>query len=99
MNSNLFKTVFSKLLGALVPVGEHASSQGKAKGGRGVGAFSLMGLLSAAGTYFVGPLVISFAMITLAWASPAPNALPSGGQVAQGVAAISQSGANMARAL
>jgi filamentous hemagglutinin family protein len=96
MNSNLFKTVFSKRLGALVAVGEHASSQGKAKGGRGVGAFTLMGLLSAAGTYFVGPLLISFALITLAWASPAPNALPSGGQVAQGAAAISQSGANMA---
>ena len=44
----------------------------------------------------MGPLVISFALITLAWASPAPNALPSGGQLAQGAAAISQSGTNMA---
>jgi filamentous hemagglutinin family protein len=96
MNSNLFKTVFSKHLGALVAVGEHASSQGKATGGHGVGGFSPMGVLSAGGAYFVGPLVISFALITLAWASPAPNALPSGGQLAQGAAAISQSGTNMA---
>ncbi|WP_090143255.1 YDG domain-containing protein, partial [Limnohabitans sp. DM1] len=96
MNSNLFKTVFSKRLGALVAVGEHATSQGKAKGGRGVGGFNLMGVLSAGGAYFVGPLVFSFALITLAWAAPANNALPTGGQVAQGAAAISQSGANMA---
>ncbi|PUE10844.1 hypothetical protein B9Z51_00360 [Limnohabitans sp. T6-5] len=96
MNSNLFKTVFSKRLGALVAVGEHATSQGKATGGHGVGGFNLMGVLSAGGAYFIGPLVFSFALITLAWAAPANNALPSGGKVAQGAVAISQSGANMA---
>eukprot|EP01032_Pedospumella_encystans_P015545 gene15546-17772_t len=96
MNSKLFKTVFSKRLGALVAVGEHATSQGKATGGHGAGRFSLLGVLSAGGAYFVGPLVFSFALITLAWAAPANNALPTGGHVAQGAAAISQSGANMA---
>ncbi|MFY7867481.1 ESPR-type extended signal peptide-containing protein, partial [Roseateles sp.] len=33
MNSGCYKTVFSKRLGALVAVGEHAVAQGKAASG------------------------------------------------------------------
>ena len=88
MNAKSFKTVFSKRLGALMAVGEHASSQGKATGagaGHGFGSFS----------GFVGALTVGFALVGLAWAGPVATALPTGGQVAQGVASISQSGSVM----
>ncbi|WP_240620594.1 filamentous hemagglutinin N-terminal domain-containing protein [Limnohabitans planktonicus] len=93
MNSLCYKTVFSKHLGALVAVGEHAASQGKANG-------SFSGLSTAArgsnvSAFFLGALTLTFACVSLAWAAPANNALPTGGVVAQGSAAISQSAANM----
>ena len=90
MNSQSFKTIFSKRLCCLVAVGEHASSQGKAQGGRVAPGVSC-------GAGFVGALAVSFAAVSLAWAAPANNALPTGGQVAQGVVGISTSasGANM----
>ena len=88
MNTRSFKTVFSKHLGALVAVGEHASSQGKANGAGAGGGFG-----GFAG--FVGTLTVGFALVGLAWAGPVTTALPTGGQVAQGVASISQSGAVM----
>ena len=101
MNSGHHKTIFSKRLGCLVAVGEHASSQGKANGAAS-GQFS-----GSAGTdwlstvlQFVGVLTASCALVTLAWAGPVastalPTSLPTGGQVAQGAASISQSGAVM----
>ncbi len=95
MNSNLFKTVFSQRLGALIAVGEHTSGQGKATGGHGAGHQKLWNRATAGASYF-GVVSMGFAFVTLAWSAPANNALPSGGQVAQGAAAISQSGANMA---
>ena len=88
MNARSFKTVFSKRLGALVAVGEHASSRGKANGAGAGGGFG-----GFAG--FVGTLTVGFALVGLAWAGPVATALPTGGQVAQGVASISQSGALM----
>ncbi|PUE11889.1 hypothetical protein B9Z51_05025 [Limnohabitans sp. T6-5] len=94
MNANCYKTVFSKRLGTLVAVGEHAASQGKATGSF-AGAGFVKGF-SHATVYYVGALTLSFALVTMVWAAPANNALPTGGQVAQGAAAISQSGANMA---
>ncbi|PIT81891.1 YDG domain-containing protein [Limnohabitans sp. 15K] len=97
MNSGHFKTIFSKRLGCLVAVGEHASSQGKATGaasGQFVG-FAGTDWLSTV-LQFVGVLTASCALVTLAWAGPvATSALPTGGQVAQGAASISQSGAVM----
>ncbi len=88
MNARSYKTVFSKRLGALVAVGEHASSQGKANGaGSGGGA---SGALS-----YVAALSASFAFVSLAWAAPAFNALPTSGQVVQGAASMSQTANQM----
>jgi len=93
MNANCYKTVFSKRWGTLVAVGEHASSQGK---GQGAG---LSG--NSWGRNFFGALASGFLWVSLAWAQPvsvskpvsvAVNALPTGGQVAQGAANISQAG-------
>ena len=86
MNSKSYKTVFSKRLGCLVAVGEHTTSQGKANGGGCAGG----GLVQ-----FVGLLAAGFALVGLAWAQPAVNALPTGGVVAQGAASVSTSGAVM----
>jgi filamentous hemagglutinin family protein len=94
MNKLRYKTIFSKRLGALVAVGEHAAGQGKATG-LFVGAGLDKGCSRAAVCY-IGALTLSFALVSMAWATPANTALPTGGQVAQGAAAISQSGANMA---
>jgi len=88
MNANNHKTVFSERLGTLVAVGENARSQGKANGAglsQGIGAVG----------GFVGALAVGFALVGLAWAGPVVTALPTGGQVAQGTASISQSGAVM----
>eukprot|EP01030_Chromulinospumella_sphaerica_P004872 gene4872-4771_t len=95
MNSNLFKTVFSQRLGALIAVGEHTSGQGKATGGRVAGQVPLW-RGAVGGARYLGLVNLGFAFVSLAWAAPANNALPTGGQVAQGAAAISQSGTNMA---
>ncbi len=86
MNSKSFKTIFSKRLGGLVAVGEHAASQGKGQGqGQGAPCMAWAG--------FVGVLATSFAAVSLAWAQPAATALPTGGAVAQGAVGISTSGA------
>jgi filamentous hemagglutinin family protein len=97
MNSRSYKTVFSKRLGALVAVGEHATSQGKANGASGPGASGAgEGAVSAlAGIGYVAALSASFAFVSLAWAAPATNALPTnalptGGTVVQGAASMSQ---------
>ena len=102
MNARSYKTVFSKRLGTLVAVGEHASSQGKANGASvGVGFPGVDGFAIA--IRYVGALTASFALVSLVWAGPvttvAPTALPTGGHVAQGAATIistlGQSGAVM----
>ncbi len=92
MNARSYKTVFSKRLGALVAVGEHATSQGKANGASGPGASGAgEGAVSAlAGIGYVAALSASFAFVSLAWADPATNALPTGGTVVQGAASMSQ---------
>jgi filamentous hemagglutinin family protein len=92
MNARSYKTVFSKRLGALVAVGEHATSQGKANGASGPGASGANeGAVSAlAGIGYVAALSASFAFVSLAWAAPASNALPTGGTVVQGAASMSQ---------
>ncbi len=90
MNAQCFKTIFSKRLGCLVAVGEHATSQGKANG-----ASAVLGAPGMGWGGFVGVLAASFAAVSLALAAPANNALPTGGQVAQGGASISTSGATM----
>lgn len=93
MNASLFKIVFSKRLGMLVAVGEHASSQGKARGNSsqpGTGASQ------GAGTFFMGVLGLCFGLTSLAWAQGvASTALPTGGAVSAGTAAISSVGAAM----
>jgi Extended Signal Peptide of Type V secretion system len=107
MNSNCYKIVFSKKLGALVAVGEHTSNQGKGQGARtGSSSASFF-------KFFLGALASGFLWVSLAWAQPlqvskpisvsqpvsvstpvsvAVNALPTGGQVVQGAANISQAG-------
>ena len=94
MNSRSYKTVFSKRLGALVAVGEHASSQGKATGGSAAEASASAVGPSEFGR-FVGALTASLALVSLAWAGPVATVLPTGGQVVQGAASISQTAASM----
>jgi filamentous hemagglutinin family protein len=96
MNSGHHKTIFSKRLGCLVAVGEHASSQGKANGAASgqFSGFSGTDWLSTV-LQFVGVLTASCAMVSLAWAGPAATALPTGGQVAQGAVSVQQAGAVM----
>ena len=88
MNHLCYKTIFSKRLGTLVAVGEHASSQTKGPGARPVTA-SGAGCLDAR---FVGVLALGFASVSLSWS----QTLPQGAQVAQGVVSVSQSGSQMA---
>ena len=44
---------------------------------------------------FIGALVLSQVLVGLAWAQPAANALPAGGQVVQGAASLAQSGSQL----
>ncbi|WP_346309077.1 YDG domain-containing protein, partial [Limnohabitans sp.] len=88
MNALCYKTVFSKHLGALVAVGEHATSQSK---GQGAGAASGAGSLGS-GLRFLGVISLGFAAVSLAWS----QTLPQGGRVSQGQVTISQSGQQMA---
>ncbi|WP_291915087.1 YDG domain-containing protein, partial [Limnohabitans sp.] len=88
MNALCYKTVFSKRLGALVAVGEHATSQSK---GQGAGAASGAGSLGS-GLRFLGVISLGFAAVSLAWS----QTLPQGGRVSQGQVTISQSGQQMA---
>ena len=93
MNAGIYKLIFSKRLNALVVVGEICSSQGKAPGTTRAlkrsakGMFQIVKIL---GLFSSGALLVSSA-----WAAPAPDALPTGGQVVQGAASISQSNAQM----
>ena len=93
MNAGIYKLIFSKRLNALVVVGEICSSQGKAPGTTRVTKRSgpgLVQLVRILGIFSSGVLLVSSA-----WAAPAINALPTGGQVAQGSASINQHGAQM----
>ncbi|PUE10296.1 filamentous hemagglutinin N-terminal domain-containing protein [Limnohabitans sp. T6-20] len=90
MNARSYKTVFSKRLGTLVAVGEHATSQGKANGaGSGGGAGGGAGASATLG--YIAALTAGFAFVSLAWAAPANNALPTSGTVVQGAASMAQS--------
>jgi filamentous hemagglutinin family protein len=94
MNANCYKTVFSKRLGALVAVGEHTSSQSKGQGAGGSLGQSVVKL-------FLGALASGFLWVSLAWAQPvalvkpAANTLPTGAQVTQGTASLSQAGSSL----
>ena len=88
MNARCYKIVFSKRLGARVAVGEHASNQGKATGASASAANNSHCSDAWMGS-FLGALSSTFALVSLvlatpAWAQPAANALPNGGQVVQG---------------
>ncbi|WP_346308835.1 YDG domain-containing protein [Limnohabitans sp.] len=90
MNALCYKTVFSTHLGALVAVGEHASSQSKGQGAgasSGAVAWTLGSVLR-----YVGVLTWGFASVSLAWS----QTLPQGGRVSQGQVTISQSASQMA---
>ncbi|MDN3545891.1 filamentous hemagglutinin N-terminal domain-containing protein, partial [Kinneretia asaccharophila] len=88
MNAHCFKTVFSTRLGALVAVGEHALTQGKAgsgAGGSGVG----IGAGAGSGAWsYVGAVAVGLALTSAAWAQAGAPALPSGAQLAQGAATV-----------
>ncbi|ALK89383.1 YDG domain-containing protein [Limnohabitans sp. 63ED37-2] len=87
MNHLCYKTIFSKRLGALVAVGEHACSQSKGQGARAaVGCWA-----ADAGARFVGHLAVGFLWVGLAWS----QTLPQGAQVVQGSVGVSQSGNQM----
>ena len=88
MNARSHRTKFSKRLGQLVVVGEHAKSQGKTAGARHAcsGATRM-------------PVLMALACLCLSthrvWAQPAPGTLPTGGKVAAGSASISSNAAAM----
>ena len=93
MNAGIYKLIFSKRLNALIVVGEICSSQGKVPGTTRSLRRSLKGaiqVIQILAMFSSGALLISSA-----WATPAVDALPTGGQVAQGSASISQSGSQM----
>ncbi|WP_089963624.1 YDG domain-containing protein [Limnohabitans sp. 2KL-3] len=87
MNHLCYKTIFSKRLGTLVAVGEHACSQSK-----GQGASAASGAAGFFDARFVGTLALGFASVSLGWS----QTLPQGAQVVQGVVSVSQSGHQMA---
>ena len=86
MNAGIYKLIFSKRLNALVVVGENCSAQGKSPAARQ--AIKRLARILAKST--CGLLLVSSV-----WATPAPDALPTGGQVVQGSATISQSSTQM----
>ena len=93
MNAGIYKLIFSKRLNALVVVGEICSSQGKAPGTTRALKRAASGMVQI--VKILGMLSSGALLASSAWATPAPDALPTGGQVAQGSASISQSGAQM----
>jgi filamentous hemagglutinin family protein len=103
MNALCYKVIFSKRLGALVAVGENATSQGKSASGAGDRSVEVpLSQGGTAGGHFVGTLKVLFASSVLACmvtthshAAPAANTLPTGYSVNSGNVAVSTAGANM----
>ena len=104
MNALCYKVIFSKRLGALVAVGENATSQGKSASGAACRSVVGPTSIGASSTYsdYVGALKSLFIASTLAcvtaspsWAAPAANALPTNGVVQTGAATVSTNGAAM----
>jgi filamentous hemagglutinin family protein len=97
MNANCYKVIFSKRLGALVAVGEHTSSCGKAASGQGTRT-------AATGFDFTGVVKLCAAALLIACCPTqlalaqtlASNVLPTQGVVQTGSASINSNGANMA---
>ena len=104
MNALCYKVIFSKRLGALVAVGENATSQGKSASGAACRTVVAPTAISTSSTYsnYVGAVKSLFVASTLAcvtaspsWAAPDANALPTNGVVQTGAATISTNGAAM----
>ncbi len=104
MNALCYKVIFSKRLGALVAVGENATSQGKSASGAACRTVVAPTAISKSSTYsnYVGALKSLFVASTLAcvtaspsWAAPDANALPTNGVVQTGAATVSTNGTAM----
>lgn len=96
MNAKSFKTVFSKRLGTLVAVGEHASNQGKANGACNAAALPYLSWVGAAVHYLIAPLTLCAGLAGMACAQTlSSTALPTGAQVSAGSASVSSAGAAM----
>ncbi len=103
MNALCYKVIFSKRLGALVAVGENATSRGKSASGAANRSVEVpLSQGGTAGGYFVGTLKVLFTSSVLAcmatthsFAAPAANTLPTGYSVNSGNVAVSTAGANM----
>ena len=91
MNKNLFKVIFSKSRGDFIVVSEYSEVAGS---GSSVSRESAARFSSAI-SLFVGVVSLSALSVSMAWAAPAANALPTGGTVTYGQATISQSGSTM----
>ncbi|OYU27449.1 MAG: hypothetical protein CFE41_10425, partial [Burkholderiales bacterium PBB2] len=91
MNAGCYKTVYSKRVGALVAVGEHAVGQGKTASGARAAADAA---LAGAGAY-VGAVLASLALTSAAWAQLGSQALPTGAQLAQGAATVQSAAGQM----
>lgn len=108
MNSNIFRLVFSKKLGMLVPVAECSASQGKAGAGKGVvgqGAASPAGppsaeFLASKAAFSKQRLAASLALMVTFWGATWGSVgwaqvLPQGGQVNSGQGSVSTNGNHM----
>lgn len=91
MNKNMFKVIFSKSRGDFIVVSEYSECAG-AGGHVSRAAVARFDRLVC---QFVGMVSLSALTVSMAWAAPASNALPSGGVVSYGQASISQSGSTL----
>jgi len=99
MNARSFKVIFSKRLGALVAVGENATSQGKSASGEANRSSTFVLNEGGSANQHVGTLKALCLATLLSTLPPAfaldANALPTQGQVVSGSAGISSLGAAM----
>ncbi len=99
MNARSFKVIFSKRLGALVAVGENATSQGKSASGEANRSSTSVLHEGGSANQHVGTLKALCLATLLSTLPPAyaldVNALPTQGQVVSGSANISSLGAAM----
>jgi filamentous hemagglutinin family protein len=86
MNANRFKVIFSKCRGALIAVGENASSVTKAPGTSGAPSVVKPSAVNVALQCFVFAISSIFLAVQSAYANP------TGGEFAAGAGAISQAG-------
>jgi filamentous hemagglutinin family protein len=96
--NKVYRLIWSTITNAFVVVAENVRGRGKRSGTVGGASPTMSGIArpTFGSAFQLKTLFITLALIgTNAFAAPAPNALPTGGQVSAGQATISQSAAAM----